>query len=327
VDDSGSGPIGDLLPLFQEAAGRGRRTLVSITVASDVEDPCAAVFASRLASDRWFCWQQPDRGFALAALGAAAEVTSRGPDRFRDAAAECFAITREAVLDEPAGLPAGAGPVWTGGFAFSDDGGGSATWSSLPPALLVLPELSLCRLEERTFLTVNAVMAPGEDPAPRLAALEARVAGLRDGASLPLLDPHPTARTEIRSVRTPGEFEATVADATARIDAGEMRKVVVAREVVVSAPAAHDPAASAPPRPRSSVPLRSFCCVDLAPGSRPSPSPGRSGAARTLPSTTTSGSSSCAATRTGASSESSPSASFGSCGRTRSGSRRHPSPR
>ena len=56
------------------AAGRARRTLVSVTVPAGDADPCAIAFASRLASDRWFCWEQPDRGFALAALGAAAEV-------------------------------------------------------------------------------------------------------------------------------------------------------------------------------------------------------------------------------------------------------------
>ena len=58
-----------------------------------------------------------------------------------------------------------------------------------------------------------------------------------------MLDPHPTAQAEIRSARPPGDFEAAVAAATERIAAGEMSKVVLAREVVVSAAAAHDPAA------------------------------------------------------------------------------------
>ena len=75
-----------------------------------------------------------------------------------------------------------------------------------------------------------------------MAALEARIAGLRDDP-LPLLDPHPTAHVEISSVRPPGEFERTIAAATLRIEAGEMSKVVLAREVLVSAGAAHDPAA------------------------------------------------------------------------------------
>src|SRR5206468_6497064 len=62
-----------------------RRRLVSVTVPVELPDPSAAVFASRLAGERWFCWEQPDRdGFALAGLGGAHEVVSRGPERFRD---------------------------------------------------------------------------------------------------------------------------------------------------------------------------------------------------------------------------------------------------
>jgi len=214
--------------------------VVSVTTPVEAVDPCAAVFASRLASDRWFCWEQPDREFALAGLGIAQEVASRGPDRFRDVARECLGA--EAIFEEPRGLPAGAGAVWLGGFAFDPDGGSSSTWSSLPPASLVLPELSICRSGESTFLTVNAVVRPGDDAGEKAAAVETRLAGLRD-EPLPLLDPHPTSRTEISSARPPGDFEQAVAAATERIEAGEMSKVVLAREVLVSAGAAHDPAA------------------------------------------------------------------------------------
>jgi salicylate biosynthesis isochorismate synthase len=225
------------------AAERRRRTLVSVTVHVDVPDPCAAVFASRLASDRWFCWEQPDRGFALAGLGVATEAASRGPKRFADVAEECLRAGGDAIVDEPRGLPAGAGPVWLGGFAFDPEGGASSSWSSLSPGSLILPELSLCRSGGRTFLTVNAVVQPSDDAEQRSAALLTRLAGLRGEAPLPMLDPHPTAQAEIRSVRPPGDFEAAVAAATARIEAGGMTKVVLAREVVVSAGAAHDPAA------------------------------------------------------------------------------------
>jgi isochorismate synthase len=232
-----------LLAALGEGVRRGRRTLVSVTVETDIADPCAAVFASRLASDRWFCWEQPDRGFALAGLGVAYEAASRGERRFADVAEECLRTGRDAVLDEPRGLPAGAGPVWLGGFAFDAEGGSSSTWSSLSPGSLVLPELSICRSGERAFLTVNAVVQPGEDAEERGAALSARFTGLRGEAPLPLLDPHPTAHAEIRSARPPGDFEAAVAAATTRIGRGEMSKVVLAREVVVNTASAHDPAA------------------------------------------------------------------------------------
>jgi menaquinone-specific isochorismate synthase len=226
-----------------KGAERRRRTLVSITVETDLADPCAAVFASRLASDRWFCWEQPDREFALAGLGVAHESASRGAGRFADVAEECLRIGGDPVVEQPRGLPAGAGPVWVGGFAFDPDGGSSSTWSSLSPASLVLPDLSLCRSGGRTFLTVNAVVSPGGEAERLAGAIEARLAGLQGEATLPLLDPHPTAHAGIRSARTPAQFEASVAAATARIAAGEMSKIVLAREVIVSAGAAHDPAA------------------------------------------------------------------------------------
>lgn len=230
----------DLRAPIERALARRRRAVVSITAPVEGIDPCATVFASRLASDRWFCWEQPDREFALAALGVAHEVASRGADRFRDVAREC--LGGETVFEEPPGLPAGAGAVWVGGFAFAPGGGDTSPWASLAPASLVLPELSICRSGGETFLTLNAVVRPGDDAGGIERSLQARLASLRTDP-LPLLDPHPTSRVEIESVRPPGEFERTISAATERIGAGEMSKVVLAREVLVTAGAAIDLAA------------------------------------------------------------------------------------
>ena len=225
-----------------ERAG-GRRRLVSVTAAVEVDDPCATVFASRRAGDRWFCWEQPDRdGFALAGLGVAHEAVSRGPGRFADLVEECAAVIRGRVSVEPDTLPAGAGPVWTGGFAFDPTGGGAAPWSSFPPALLVVPELSLLRTGGLTFLTLSAVVAPGEPGSAVRARLERRLASLHH-SPLPMLDPHPSGATRITSATAPRAYEQSVAAATDRIRKGELDKVVLAREVTVEAPSAHDPGA------------------------------------------------------------------------------------
>jgi salicylate biosynthesis isochorismate synthase len=231
-----------LLGALERGIRKGRRTLVSVTAAVDLADPCAAIFASRLAADRWFCWEQPDRDFALAGMGVAREAASRGALRFAEVAAAAGEAGRDAIVEGVRGVPAGAGPVWLGGFAFDPEGGGSATWSSFEPGSLFLPEVSVCRRGSESFLTVNAFVGPGDDAERRGAELGARLAGLRSGATLPLLDPHPTARPEIRSARPPRAFEDAVEKATTRIGAGEMQKVVLAREVIVSAAAAHDPA-------------------------------------------------------------------------------------
>jgi isochorismate synthase len=231
-----------LLGALTEGIGRRRRTLVSVTAAVEVDDPCAAIFAARLASDRWFCWEQPDRDFALAGMGVAREAAGRGAGRFAEVAQAAGETLRDAVVEGVRGVPAGAGPVWLGGFAFDPEGGGSATWSSFDPGSLFLPEVSICRRGEECFLTVNAIVGPGDDAERRAEELGARLAGLRADAALPLLDPHPTGRPTIRSARPPRAFEDAVEGATARIATGEMQKVVLAREVIVSAAAAHDPA-------------------------------------------------------------------------------------
>lgn len=218
-----------------------RRSLVSITVPVEGIDPAAWVFGARLASDFWFCWEQPDRGFALAALGNAAEFRSRGEDRFRETGEDCLALLGRAKVTIPAGAGPGAGPVFTGGFAFAPDGGASGIWSSFAPALMRLPEISICREGDVMHLTVNALTGPGMDPAETLARTEARLAGLRN-VDLPMLEPSQTGRVDIRGARAPGEFERSVAAATERIATGDLAKVVLAREVVVTAPSAHDPA-------------------------------------------------------------------------------------
>jgi isochorismate synthase len=234
--------LSDLEAGLRRGAGRGARTLVSATAEVEGLDPAATVFASRRATDRWFCWEQPDRDFALAGLGTALEVVSRGPERFADVAADCIAAGRDRIAVGEEEMPAGAGPAWMGGFAFADDGGGSPTWSSFAPAQMVMPEVSICRDGERTFLTVNALGGGERDPEQDLGGLRRRLAGL-DGSPLPLLEPPAVGRTEIASARLPSDFEAAVAAAVERFRAGEIEKAVLAREVMVRAPSAYDSAA------------------------------------------------------------------------------------
>jgi isochorismate synthase len=234
---------GPLLSQFESALSRteeGRLTTATVELADPV-DPTAIAAGSRLATDRWFCWEQPDRGFALAGLGTAAEVVSRGADRFSDLAAGCSRAVHDRVAEEPTGLPAGAGPVWSTGFAFDPDGGGSPIWSSLPPALAILPEVAIATIDGRSFLTVSAVVS-GEASAERLLADAAgRLASLRSAALTPA-DPHPSTATSIIGRYPPERYEQIVATAVERIRAGEVDKVVLARELTLEAPSAIDPA-------------------------------------------------------------------------------------
>jgi len=208
-------------------------------------DLSAVVLGARRADDRFLCIEQPGReGYAVCGLGAAVTVEATGPDRFTDTAAACRALAARTVADDPsldADRPSGAGPVFAGGFAFAADGGGSPEWSSFAPAQLVLPEVSFARRGDQARMTVN-VAVDGEEPAERiLERVGARLAELRP-ASMPLLDPDPISRSRVAGAAPPSHYEEAVRRAVERIRAGELDKVVLAREVRVHSGAPMDPA-------------------------------------------------------------------------------------
>ncbi len=224
------------------AAGAGGRTLASATAPIEPGvDPSAVAFGSRLAGDRWFCWEQPDRDFALAGIGSALELVSRGEDRFADVARRCAEALHDRVASEPSDLPAAAGPVWTGGFAFDPGGGSEPTWSSLAPALVLMPELAFVRSGDQAFVTASVIVEPGADSDRLLEPVRGRLAGLRAAALTPP-DPHPRDATRIAGRHSPEGYERIVSAALERISSGELDKVVLARELIVEAPSAHDPA-------------------------------------------------------------------------------------
>ena len=217
--------------------------LISATVEIDPEvDPTALAAGSRLASDRWFCWEQPDRGFALAGVGSATQVVSRGEDRFHDLAEHCARATHDRVAEEPDKLPAGAGPVWATGLAFAPRGGSDPLWASLPPALAVLPEIAIARTTEGAFLTASILLQSGTDPRELIERAAGRIGSLHAAALTPA-DPHPSAATRISGRFPPNRYEQIVAAAVERIRSTSIQKVVLARELTVEAPSAHDPAA------------------------------------------------------------------------------------
>ena len=228
---------------LKQARERGSVTLVSVsTPCALAADPTALVVRSRRAGESWFALEQPDRdGAALAALGCVRELTARGRERFRDVDRSWRALARDVIADPIVGPP-GSGLVAVGGFAFSAQGGDSPRWGAFAPGLLMVPELSFARRGDETWLTVNVDVAP-DDTAEELLDAIARRLGELDPGPLPLLDPAPAGTYNVVSAMPPSHYEEAVARAVQRIRAGEIEKVVLAREVEVHAPVAHDPGA------------------------------------------------------------------------------------
>jgi salicylate biosynthesis isochorismate synthase/menaquinone-specific isochorismate synthase len=240
-----------LAAVLRAALARARRsgsaTLASFSFELPGEiDPTALVCASRRPGEPWFTFEQPERERrALAGAGAAVTIESSGAGRFADVAARWRELSARAVVEGVDGSSDG-GAIAFGGFAFAPDGGASPHWAGFAPASLVVPEVLIERCERAGALAARLALAalasPDDDELEVRARVCARVEELRV-RPLPLLDPAPAGAYRVASAMPPEHYEAAVARAVELIGAGELEKVVLAREVHVHAPAPHDPAA------------------------------------------------------------------------------------
>lgn len=131
-------------------------------------------------------------------FGVAARLVLGGPERFRDAAAAWRALTGVAALDSE--VP-GAVPVAFGTFAFAD--------RSAAESVLLVPRVVLVLRADGPYRIETPVLLP---PAAAVPAA-----------------PGPAF--------APEAYELAVGEAVRRIRAGALEKVVLARDLVVEAPA------------------------------------------------------------------------------------------
>lgn len=165
-------------------------------------------------------WAAPGEATVVGS-GAAATLTADGPDRFRavrGAAEELFSVG-----DVHAGTLA-ARPRLFGGFAFHDEHTAEGAWDGYPAAEFVLPRVQVTYADDEAWLTVNAVEGDPEAVESRLETERTRLAGLADE---PVENP-PGIRSRERTT-SKAEWRESVTAATDRIDAGELRKVVLAQ--------------------------------------------------------------------------------------------------
>jgi menaquinone-specific isochorismate synthase len=156
------------------------------------------------------------RGEGIVGLGEAVRIETGGPSRVEDAAAAWTSLAELADIDDRVGLP-GTGLVAFGTFAFADE--------SASTSVLVVPELVLGRRDGRAWVT-RISLATGDSEAVDAAA------------SLTLDFPEPAPKRRVPRVTfepgavPPDEYESAVAEAVRRIDAGELEKVVLARQLL-----------------------------------------------------------------------------------------------
>ncbi|QTX03632.1 isochorismate synthase [Agromyces archimandritae] len=173
------------------------------------------------------------RGEGMIGLGETLRIESTGPGRIDDAGAAWAELAELADVDDRVGLP-GTGLIAFGAFAFADD--------SASTSVLVVPELVLGKRDGRSWLT-RIELVPGGRGSGADAGAAPEPAGAPGGIHSPdtytdtdapgIPEPAPRRRAPRIAFEPaalpPAAYEAAVAEAVRRIDAGELEKVVLAR--------------------------------------------------------------------------------------------------
>ena len=181
--------------------------LVARTVAVPAET--AADLIALLPTDGPLSWVR--RGEGLVGWGTAASARSTGPTRFADAAKWWAELVARSTVTDEVGEP-GTGLVAFGSFGFSDD--------DAVDSVLTVPEVVVGRRGDVAWVTTT-----GTDERPPVARRPQRAP---QAAA-------PSGVTYADGALDGEQWMGAVADAVARIEAGGLEKVVLARDLVATA--------------------------------------------------------------------------------------------
>jgi menaquinone-specific isochorismate synthase len=169
-------------------------------------------------------WEHNDEVYA--GFGIAAEFTAWGDARVESIRAKAADLFRDLVLLNP---DAAARPRLFGGFSFRPDFVTENTWAAFAPAYFVLPHYQLTRVGGESWLTINVQVSPDDDLSPDgiRDALDARYDDLMRARHVV-----PLQTNSLLEINYPLSFDAwsdMITDATDRMKAGELQKVVLSR--------------------------------------------------------------------------------------------------
>jgi len=179
-----------------------------------LELPAEASLLDMLPEDHPVTWLR--RGDGLVGCGVAAEIRTSGPARFQEANTWWRELTARAIVRSDVDEP-GSGLVAFGTFAFADGSGDDPSSEST----LVVPEVILGRRGDTAWLTTVSSLG-GLDQLDRRLEL----------ATTP---PKPVDVSFTDGALNGEQWMGVVAEAVGRINAGDLEKVVLARDLVATA--------------------------------------------------------------------------------------------
>ncbi|MCQ1985656.1 isochorismate synthase MenF [Arthrobacter sp. zg-Y844] len=191
-------------------------TLRSVTV--PVGELSAAIgLLEYLVLDEQLCWIRRQEG--LVGFGEAARFTSSGPERFARAQEWWRSLLAEADVENPLNTP-GTGIVAFGSFAFSK--------RSPFESRLVVPEIVVGLRDGAGWVTYTTA-----DPEVELNAETAKAALARYLDDLPLYRESDPADRVLPGMLSESEWKNAVARSVAHVAAGDLSKIVLARDIAV----------------------------------------------------------------------------------------------
>jgi menaquinone-specific isochorismate synthase len=203
------------LPAPEAATTSAAPAVVVRTVPIDAEESLLSYLPVEADPDEVVSWVR--RGDGLVGWGRALHFSASGADRFRDAEAWWRSVTGRAVVRDEVGTP-GTGLVCFGSFPFADD--------SADHARLVVPSTIVGRRDGRAWVTTVSLE-------PQLVPVEAPSVAE---------DPNPPQGVAFADGSvSPSDYAHAVAEAVARINAGDLDKVVLARDLIATAKDPIDP--------------------------------------------------------------------------------------
>ncbi|HMU36055.1 MAG TPA: isochorismate synthase [Marmoricola sp.] len=165
-----------------------------------------------LPTDHPMTWLRNGEG--IVCWGTALTHQTSGPTRFTDASAWWQEVCDEARVDDELQLP-GTGLICMGSFAFADAPGAST---------VVVPRVVVGRRGDHTWLTL---IGPETETSPELMQ--------RPELMQHDEPPAPASVAFADGSRSAADWEGAVWEAVIRINAGELEKVVMARDLIATA--------------------------------------------------------------------------------------------
>ncbi len=189
-------------------------------------DSAATSFLRALDRPR-FVWA--DGSTTIMAGGTAATITADGPDRFESVRNQ--SQTLFATLKQPESVPDPARPRLYGGFSFTDthrDPDAGSTWEGYPGAWFTLPAIQVVTTPSGSWLTTAATGSNAATTA------EKRLESWRNRTVAPQRVSQSPGITAQSSVPPRSVWQQEIKEATAKIEQGKLRKVVLAQALTAT---------------------------------------------------------------------------------------------